>query len=408
MVLVSQIWMNHTMEGAIECARQRFLAVPRHIFIYMDDIWCIIKTPPTPRRPGLRSSNLPLSNPAEDFRGCLNAIHPRVQFTMEEEENHSIAFLDVFITRHDDGTLTTKIFRKPSNTNIGLKPQSCQDPKVVAATFKGELCRCHRLCTSLEQTKKEIDFTLNLFEDNGHNRAQLQKIADAYTPQPTAKSKNKAKDNLSNVNPEISIQQSNKELFRALPFRSEEDVAEEEEEKDGERKKFACIPYIPEIAHPLKRILKKAGVSTIFKSGTKLQNILCGANKTRPDPNKKKGVYRYQCPCSDQAVYVGQTVRACDLRWKEHGNAIRKENWSHSGISQHHQNCTHDFDPQNASVITSMQSKSKKKLGYDLKIREALEIRRNKCGPGKGLNEDMGAYVKTDIWDPVLYTIECH
>ena len=55
-----------------------------------------------------------------------------------------------------------------------------------------------------------------------------------------------------------------------------------------------------------------------------------------------------------------------------------------------------------------MQSKSKKKLGYDLKIREALEIRRNKCGPGKGLNEDMGAYVKTDIWDPVLYTIECH
>ena len=53
-----------------------------------------------------------------------------------------------------------------------------------------------------------------------------------------------------------------------------------------------------------------------------------------------------------------------------------------------------------------MQGNSKKKLTYDLKIREALEIRKNKCGPGKGLNEDMGAYVKTDIWDPVLHTLD--
>ena len=53
-----------------------------------------------------------------------------------------------------------------------------------------------------------------------------------------------------------------------------------------------------------------------------------------------------------------------------------------------------------------MQGKSKKKLAYDIKIREALEIRRHNCGPGKGLNEDMGSYVKTDIWDPELRTID--
>ena len=52
-----------------------------------------------------------------------------------------------------------------------------------------------------------------------------------------------------------------------------------------------------------------------------------------------------------------------------------------------------------------MQDKNKKRLNYNLKVREALDIRRNNCGPGKGLNEDMGAYVKTDLWDPVLHTI---
>ena len=96
------------------------------------------------------------------------------------------------------------------------------------------------------------------------------------------------------------------------------------------------------------------------------------------------------------------------MRWEEHGKAIQKENWPHSGISQHHQTCPEAFDPANASVIKTMQGKNKKKLAYDLRIREALEIRHHQCGPGKGLNEDMGAYVKTDQWDPVLHAIDIH
>ena len=146
-------------------------------------------------------------------------------------------------------------------------------------------------------------------------------------------------------------------------------------------------------------------MTTIFSSGPKLSNILCGTNKTWPDPHKK-GVYQYQCPCSEKPVYVGQTARACDQRWQDHGNAIQYRNWSHSGISQHHQHCTHDFNPSNASVITTAQGKSKCKLMYNLKIREALKIWHNKCGPGHGLNKDKGAYVKTDIWDPVLHTMD--
>ena len=274
----------------------------------------------------------------------------------------------------------------------------------MIGSFKGELCRCYRICSSTEQAKKEIEYTLNLYEDNGHNRDELKKIADNYDPHSNVKQKkDKTKEkNHSNVNPD----QQAKELFRALPFRCEDDLREEEEEEEQEQRMFACIPYIPEIAHPLRRVLSKAGVNTIFSSGQKLQNILCGKNKTRPPPEKKKGVYKYNCPCSDKAVYVGQTARSCDVRWKEHKAAIEKQNWPHSGISQHYQTCDKGFDVDNASIITTMQSKSKKKTMYDLKVREALEIRRNKCGPGKGLNFDMGAYVKTDIWDPVLHTLD--
>ena len=52
-----------------------------------------------------------------------------------------------------------------------------------------------------------------------------------------------------------------------------------------------------------------------------------------------------------------------------------------------------------------MSNKNKKRLAYDLKVREALEIRRHNCGPGRGLNEDFGAHVKTTQWNPVFHKI---
>ena len=56
-------------------------------------------------------------------------------------------------------------------------------------------------------------------------------------------------------------------------------------------------------------------------------------------------------------------------------------------------------------VIASMTNKNKRKLTYDLKVREALEIRLHHRGPGHGLNEDLGAYVKTNMWNPVFHQL---
>ena len=394
MVTVSQLWMVHTMEEAIKIARQRNYTIPRNITTYIDDCWCTVNRPPP--RTGLRSGEPQERNPVEDFNECLNAVHPRVQFTREEEENNSIPFLDTFLTRHEDGTISSRIYRKPTNTNICIKPQSCQDPKTVVASFKGELCRCHRLCTSKEQVQKEIQFTLDLYEDNGHNREKLKNIADNYIPPTTNKPTHKEKPRSYKAKErQALIDSETKHLFDELPF-CNVNIAQEED------KLFACIPYIPGIAHQLKASLKKAGVNTIFKSGTSLKDILCGKNKTHAPREKKKGIYKYTCTCSESAIYIGQTRRACDTRWKEHERALEKEQWHHSGITQHLQHCQEPFDMNNFEVLHTMQDKKKRRLEYDLRMREAFEIRNHNSGPGKGLNEDNGAYLKTDIWDPVL------
>ncbi|BHF77555.1 hypothetical protein SprV_0602066200 [Sparganum proliferum] len=50
------------------------------------------------------------------FKKHLNAVFPDIQFTMEEEENNQLAFLDVLVCRKDCGGLKTKVFRKATNT----------------------------------------------------------------------------------------------------------------------------------------------------------------------------------------------------------------------------------------------------------------------------------------------------
>ena len=174
---------------------------------------------------------------------------------------------------------------------------------------------------------------------------------------------------------------------------------------DEEDKSFACIQYIPEIAHQIKNTLTKAGINTTFTSGTSLKNLLCGKNKTHAPKEKRKGIYKYTCTCSDKAVYIGQTNRSYQARWKEHGKAVEKEHWRYSGISQHLHHCSEPYNEENFEPLHIMQDKKKRRLGYNLRMREAFEIRRHDTGPGKGLNEDNGAYLKTDIWDPVLKSL---
>ena len=184
-------------------------------------------------------------------------------------------------------------------------------------------------------------------------------------------------------------------LFDALPFR-DVDLSEEE------YKPYIVIPYLPGgTYHQIKRACDKAGVTLITKPGTKLTNILCSCNKTCHDPSLKPGVYEITCTCSPNAKYVGQTIRPISTRGKEHCRAAQTGNWHHSGIAQHKETCKEELDWE-PKVLVNVTNKNKKQLTYNLKVREALEIRRHNSGPGHGLNEDYGAYVKTTAWNPVF------
>ena len=70
------------------------------------------------------------------------------------------------------------------------------------------------------------------------------------------------------------------------------------------------MTYLPDgIYHQMRRACEEAGVQLITKPGTKLKDLLCAFNKTHHDPSLKPVVYKINCPCTDKATYVGQTIR---------------------------------------------------------------------------------------------------
>jgi len=64
---------------------------------YVDGSFCIIKR-----------------NAVDSFHNTLNAIDQHISFTIEEENNKQIAFLDTLVTRKDNA-LIIDVYRKPTH-----------------------------------------------------------------------------------------------------------------------------------------------------------------------------------------------------------------------------------------------------------------------------------------------------
>ena len=169
------------------------------------------------------------------------------------------------------------------------------------------------------------------------------------------------------------------------------------------------MTYYPSLAKSLARVFTKADVQVAFKPASKLGNILCQQNKTRPPKTEMKGVYKQTCSCSPEAQYVGETRVKIRTRQKQHRDDVdtfrANPTTNVSGLTKHAALCTTGtIDWENPTVLATFQDKKKTTLQQNLFIRESLEIRRHDAAR-TGLNErndETSKFVKTTAWGPIL------
>ncbi len=107
----------------------------------------------------------------------------------------------------------------------------------------------------------------------------------------------------------------------------------------------------------------------------------------------------YFIPTGCRNGYTGETKKKIVTRTNEHAKAIFLEDTQSDAIAAHQVECGCDIDMTKTKVL------AQETQWFPRKVREALEIRRLNTGPGHGLNQDMGDYVRTNHWNDLFEAI---
>ena len=115
-------------------------------FRYVDDTFTFIK-----------------EGEAESIKEALNGFHADIKFTYEVETDGRIPFLDVNVTRKDDGTFDTEVYRKKTDSNIYINWEAFASRSWKIGTLQGLLRRAFLVCSTKEAQDKEIKFLKHIF-----------------------------------------------------------------------------------------------------------------------------------------------------------------------------------------------------------------------------------------------------
>ena len=267
----------------------------------------------------------------------LNDSHPSISFTMEEEVNDRLAFLDIDVIRRMDGSFATRIHHKATWTGQYTNFHSFVPISVKRNIVRNLGQRIERL-VSPEYKQRDREIIRQALVYNGYPITFL----DSNLVQ-TAKDK-------------TSLEESKKKIFLRMQFRGDS-AAELFFRKIKRSLRLNCIPV-----QPIAIFTSRPLISIQVKD--RLPNL------TTPNV-----VYQFTCSsCKEQ--YIGQTERRLEQRVREHlpqrnMNGLSKS--TRSSIADHIISMGHwENDESSFTILHKARNRR------SLKFLEAVSIRKLK------------------------------
>lgn len=283
----------------------------------------------------------------EQFLVHLNSVHNNIQFTMEVEENGSIPFLDVHVTRKPDGSLGHAVYRKKTHTDRYLNANSHHHPMQKATVLKTLTTRAVRISDAEHLQQEKTHLLMSLLQ-NGYTATEIHRaIRNAEQP--------KAKEEL------------------APP--------------EG----LAFLPYSKGITDKIGHVLRRYSIKTVFRTNETLGN---GFRSAKDQISNLKSAGIYNIPCSCGSNYIGQTGRSIELRLREHKGDCKHKRITKSAVAEHTGLTGHKMDFDNARVLARVPHY------FPRIIREAIEIEKQP----NNINREDG-FRLSKAWTPVVYPL---
>jgi hypothetical protein len=105
----------------------------------------------------------------------FNNINPELKFSMEQEKDNKLNFLDITITK-DANKLTYEVYRKPTTSDTIIHKDSCQPIEHKLAAVRYFANRIHMYNLDQIQKQKEIDTIKEIIYNNKYNKSILSKV----------------------------------------------------------------------------------------------------------------------------------------------------------------------------------------------------------------------------------------
>nr|VZI04186.1 unnamed protein product [Spirometra erinaceieuropaei] len=253
----------------------------------------------------------------ETFRSKLNSIFPQIQFTMEEEKDGEIPFLDVQVSRQEDGVLQTGVFRKATVMAKILHYSSNHPLSHKRSCVRTLFLRINTHCSTEAKKLRERKSLWRLFLSYGYPRSFINKC-----------------------------------------------LYQRHTKTDGEQKQkpefFRALPYVSDVSEATERMLRPLNVGLGHRPEVTIRRLLMQPKGQLPPEDTSELVYRVNC-LDCPANYCGMTDKRLRSRMHEHSLAVKRKD-VRSHVAMHSLENDHQFAFDKAEVIGRAESKMAREI----------------------------------------------
>lgn len=256
----------------------------------------------------------------------FNSYHQKIQFTIEDEVDSKIDFLDLTLINNKTNILTqwhTKSTWSGRYTNFNSTHPTNQKKTVII----GLADRAIKLTSPIFRNEI-IQKAKNILINNNYPKTMINKIFKS----------------------------------RIHKFYNSQQILKT---NNTENKKFVTLPYIPQLSENISNILKQHNIQTAHKNINNLKFLYSKLKDKNPLNKTTHCIYEIPCQHCD-TVYIGQTKQLLEERIKGH-----KYSNNITALNKHCSNTGHRFNFNNIKILNKEQNQ-KTRL-----ILESIYIQKN-------------------------------
>ena len=275
----------------------------------------------------------------------MNTRHENITFTEEIEVNNTLPFLDVAVSRTDEG-FVTNLYRKTTFSGVFTNFFSFLSIQFKACLVSTLLFRCFKLSSTSDIFHREVERLRGILAKNAYPLEFVDQCIAAFL--------NKT-------------------------FRRKEKAPADETPSET-----IVLPYLGKLSLEIRNRIKKyvskhltpCKLKIIFRSQRRLKTLFHFKDRI-PLSLQSYVLYRYTCGTCNCA-YIGKTDRHCHIRWCEHLKITptrkrpSKNKQESTAIHQHTTSTEHPASLEDFEIIGREPTRN----GFKLKIKESLLIKK--------------------------------